>query len=1039
MLLKGLVRIFTAILIIYSLFRLSFTYFANNEENKMRAIAEKTVSEKYPGEKSFRMKELADAEFIRLADSMRAENVVSFLFTDYTYQDLKNKELKLGLDLQGGMSVTLEVGIDELVKTLSNNPTNPILIKAIDQANELKANTEADFVTLFAQSFTQQNPGAALSSLFTKAGSEVTPNSSNEEVLAFIRSEAKTAFNRTRTVLEQRINATGLENANINANEAKGIITVEMAGIQDPVSLRQNLQAAAKLEFYAVRKNLELAPNLNAAHDASVNYFKAQSGKDTSTTAAASTPNNDSLPAADSPKVAQTETENQSGASLSEMLANDSDKTGIDGADSTEMEEGLFTYMMPVINEQNQYVDMPIIGITTKANANKVMEILNLPIVKSKFPGNTKFIFGEVPGSEYDKNHPKANLGVYAVEVPPSGKAKIEGDKVASAKFDFQPGTGRPEISLEMTQQGALDWAEMTGANIGRPIAIVLDDYVYSAPNVNDKITGGRSSITGSFTPENGTQLADILKVGKLDAPARIVQEQVIGSTLGEESTTGGLTAFALSFLAIFAMMLIYYNTGGFVANLALIINLIITFGILATLRAALTMPGIAGLVLGVGMAVDVNVIIFERIKEELARGRSYTEAVNIGYKRSYAPVLDSHITGIITAAILLYFGFGAIKGFAITQLIALTLSLFTGIMVTRMITDIYMKKERHFKYITNLSQRTFRNANFGFIKARKVTYIISTIILILGAASFINGFDYGVEFAGGRSYNVRLEKDFATNDIRAALTSSFGDKAPVVKTVGSGNQFNITTDYLIEKTGRQNDSLVTVALLDGLKAAGMVAADVDYAHFNSTEYIQEKNTVLPSISEDLKRGAVYATIFAVIAIFLYILLRFKKWQYSFATIVSLVHDVAVVLALYSFLRHIVPFSLEIDQHFIAAMLTVIGFSMNDTVIVFDRIREYFRKDQKTDKAVIVNKAINSTLSRTLITSLTVFITVLILFIFGGEALRGFSFAMMIGIATGTYSTIFLGAPMLVDLDKKNTLSREEDEEERIKAIKAQA
>lgn len=1039
MLLKGLVRIFTAILIIYSLFRLSFTYFANNEENKMRAIAEKTVAEKYPGEKSFRLKELADAEFIRLADSMRAENVVSFLGTDYTYQDLKNKELKLGLDLQGGMSVTLEVGIDELVKSLSNNPTNPILLKAIDEANELKANTEADFVSLFAQAFTKQNPGAALSSLFTKAGSEISPNNTNEEVLAFIRKEAKTAFNRTRTVLEQRINATGLENANINANEAKGIITVEMAGIQDPVSLRQNLQAAAKLEFYAVRKNLELAPNLNAAHDASVAYFKAQSGQDTSkteeTTAATTTESNQ---VADTAQLAETSSDTSGAASLSEMLANDSDNTLL-GEDSAQMDEGLFTYMMPVINEQNQYVDMPIIGITTKANADKVMEILNLPIVKSKFPGNTKFIFGEVPGSEYDKSHPKANLGVYAVEVPPSGKARIEGDKVADARFDFQPGTGRPEISLEMTQQGAIDWAEMTGANIGRPIAIVLDDYVYSAPNVNDKITGGRSSITGSFTPENGTQLAEILKVGKLDAPARIVQEQVIGSTLGEESISGGLTAFGLSFLAIFALMLIYYNTGGFVANLALIINLIITFGILATLRAALTMPGIAGLVLGVGMAVDVNVIIFERIKEELDRGRSYTEAVNVGYKRSYAPVLDSHITGIITAAILLYFGFGAIKGFAITQLIALTLSLFTGIMVTRLITDMYMKKERHFKYITNISKRAFRNANFGFIKARKVTYIISSIILILGISSFINGFDYGVEFAGGRSYDVRLDKDYPTSDIRNALTASFGDKAPVVKTIGSGNQFNITTDYLIAKTGKENDSLVTVALLDGLKAAGMVPADVDYAHFNSTEYIQMKNTVLPSISEDLKRGAVYATIFAVIAIFLYILIRFKKWQYSFATIATLVHDVAVVLALYSFLRHIVPFSLEIDQHFIAAILTVIGFSMNDTVIVFDRIREYFRKDQKTDKAVIVNKAINSTLSRTLITSLTVFITVLILFIFGGEVLRGFSFAMMIGILTGTYSTIFLGAPMLVDLDKKNTLSREEDEEERIKAIKAQA
>ncbi|MBX9448742.1 MAG: protein translocase subunit SecDF [Taibaiella sp.] len=1044
MLLKGLVKIITAILIIYSLFRLSFTYFANNEENKMRAIAEKNVKEKFPNEKSYRQKELEDIEFIRLADSMRAENVVSLLGIDYTYQEVKNKELKLGLDLQGGMSVTLEVGIDELVKSLSNNATNPILLRAIDEANNKKANTEADFITLFGQAFTSQNPGAGLASLFTKVGnSKITPNSTNDEVLGIIRNEAKTAFRRTQTVLEQRINSTGLENANINANEAKGIITVEMAGIQDPVSLRQRLQAAAKLEFYVVRKNLELAPNLNAAHEASVAHFKGTTPEPKDTTQNAADTTKDIAAQDTTATTVKEQTvagQADSGqSSISDLLAGDSGKIASEEGDSTQMEEGLFSYMMPVINEQNQYMDMPIIGITTKTNASKVMEILNLPSVKSKFPPNTKFIFGEVPGSEYDRNHPKANLGIYAVVVPNTGKAKIEGDKVQSAKFDFQPGTGRPEISLEMTQQGALDWAEMTGANIGKPIAIVLDDYVYSAPNVNDKITGGRSSITGNFTPESGNELAQILEVGKLDAPAKIVQEQVIGSTLGAESIKGGLTAFALSFLVIFALMIVYYNTGGFVANLALVINLIITFGILATMGATLTMPGIAGLVLGIGMAVDVNVIIFERIKEELVLGKSYTEAVDLGYKHSYAPVLDSHFTGIITAIIMLAFGFGAIKGFAVTQLIALILSLFTGIFVTRMITDMYMKRGRHFNYFTGLSRKLFQKANFGFIKARKITYVISAVLILLGVVSFFNGFDYGVEFSGGRSFDIRFAKEYSTTDIRDALRPAFENKAPLVKTIGSGNQFNITTDYLISNTGKENDSLVIGAMLDGLKKANIVPADVDYAHFNSLDYIQKKNTVLPSISEDLKRGAIYATVFSILAIFLYILIRFRKWQYSLATIISLVHDAAIVLAIYSFLRHIVPFSLEIDQHFIAAMLTVIGFSMNDTVIVFDRIREYFRKDKTTDKATVVNKAINSTLSRTVITSLTVFITVLILFIFGGEVLRGFSFAMMIGILAGTYSSIFLASPILVDLDKTNTLAKEEDKEERIRALKAQA
>lgn len=1037
MLVKGLVKILTAILIIYSLFRLSFTYFTNTEENKMRAVAEKYVNETFPNEKTFKKKELEDLEFIRLADSLRGENVVSILGVDYTYQDLKKKELKLGLDLQGGMSVTLEVGIDEMIKSMASNGNNPVLLKAIDEANNLKANTEADFITLFGQAFEKQNPGGSLAALFTQAGQiKITPNNTNAQVLDVIRTEAKEAFKRTTNVIEQRVNATGLENANINANEAKGIITVELAGIQDPVTLRQNLQAAAKLEFWIVRKASEVAPFLMTAQEASVNYFKSANKKDTTATTTVAA--NDSLKVTDSNKVATASSD--SAGSLSDLLGNDPSTAALAGDDTTAGVEGLFKYMAPAANEQGQMQDVSFFGYTTKINGAKVLEILNLPTVKSKFPPNTKFLLGEFPWSDVDRNDPKAMYGVYAIQTKPnSTKPEMEGDKVESARFDFQPGTGRAQITLNMSQEGAIEWANLTGANVGKPIAIVLDEYVYSAPNVNEKISGGTSSITGNFTPESGGNLAKILEIGKLDAPARIVQEQVIGSTLGAESIRGGLTSFGFAFLIIFALMVVYYNTGGFVANLALIINLIITFGILATLGATLTMPGIAGLVLGIGMAVDVNVIIFERIKEELALGKSYPEAVSLGYKHSYAPVLDSHITGIITALILFSFGFGAIKGFAITQLIALILSLFTGIFVTRMITDFYMKKGRHFNYFTGISKKLFQKANIGFVKFRKKSYIFSSILILLGVASFFNGFDYGVEFSGGRSFDLKLDKEYTTAEIRDVLKPVFGEKAPLVKTIGSGNQFNITTDYLIDKSGKENDSIVSAAMMGGLKSANIVPADVDFAQFNSPEYIMKKNLVLPSISEDLKRGAIYATLFAMIAIFLYILIRFRKWQYSFAAIVSLVHDAAVVLAMYSFLRHIVPFTMEIDQHFIAAMLTVIGFSMNDTVIVFDRVREYFRKDNKSDKAVVITKAINSTLSRTVITSLTVFITVLILFIFGGEVLRGFAFAMMIGIVAGTYSSIFLASPLLVDLDKKNTLSVEEDKEAKIKALKEQA
>jgi SecD/SecF fusion protein len=567
-------------------------------------------------------------------------------------------------------------------------------------------------------------------------------------------------------------------------------------------------------------------------------------------------------------------------------------------------------------------------------------------------------------------------------------------------------------------------WAKMTTKNIGKPIAIVLDNMVYSAPNVNDAITTGSTSISGNYTIKTAQDLVDILKIGALPATAKIVQEQLIGPTLGKTTVEGGLMSFGIAFLVIFALMLLYFNTGGWVANIALILNLLFTIGILSALGFTLTAPGIAGLVLTIGMAVDTNVIIFERIKEELTKGKSYQMAVSDGYKRSMSPVLDAHVTTLLTACILAYFGLGPVLGFATTQIIGILLSLFCGILVSRLITDIYTSKNRHFEYFTKVSKSIFKHANFKFIEFRKYAYLLSVVVLIMGIASFFNGFDEGVEFAGGRSYTVKFNKAVNTEEVRAALKPVFGDEAPIIKTIDTKNQVNITTSYLIKKQGKEVDKLVETKLYEGL--VKFLPQGTSFKDFEE-KYKQSSQTVLPSISEELKSGATNATIFAIIAICLYIFIRFRDWRYSLGTIFSLLHDVLVTLIVFSFLRRVVPFALEIDQHFIAAVLTVIGFSMNDTVIVYDRIREDSNLMKGSDNASIINRAINETLSRTIMTSLTVFLVILILFFFGGEVTKGFAFAMLIGVITGTYSSIFVAAPVLVDFAKNRPLGRAEN------------
>jgi SecD/SecF fusion protein len=1030
--LKGLVKFFTVALILISLYQLSFTFIVRNVEQKTRSKAERLAKAENPGVTGAELQKLADRRYQTIVDSLQGETVMSVpLLKKYTYMEAKEQELNLGLDLQGGMNVTLEVSLDDLVRSMSNNPKDAALNKAIADANKAKANSQANFVTLFGEAFTSNNPNGKLAYLFTKPSEkDLTLASTNEQVLSKISKEANDAIRRTYNVLLTRIDKFGVASPNINLDENKGIITVELAGVRDPERVRNYLQSTAKLQFFETYGNNEIIGALQPANDALAAYLSGE--KDPATATADST-----ATTTDTTATAAAKTAADTG-SLSSLLGdNQTATTGGKDSASLQMAEQqkknpLFAVWYPNITQQGNVNEGPIVGIVMKKDTAKLNQYLNLDVVRNKFPNNVRFFYG----AEEKKNtrNPNAPLYLYAIRTAPGGESKLEGDRVTDARMDYNPLTGKPEVAMSMDITGARVWKKMTGDNAGRYVAVVLDDKVYSAPLVNGEIPNGNTSISGNFTVEDATDLANILKSGKLPAPARIVQEQVVGPTLGAESIAAGMNSLIISFIVIFILMLVYYNTGGMVANISLILNVLFTIGILSALHATLTMPGIAGLVLGIGMAVDTNVIIFERIKEELAGGASYDEAIRKGYNNSLAPVLDGHVTILITSVILFVFGLGPVLGFATTQIISILLSLFCGILVSRLVTDMYMKRGRHFKYFTGLSKSVFKKAHFNFIGARKIAYAISVVVLLAGIASFFNGFHYGVEFSGGRSYTIRFDKPHQVTEIREKLKPVFGE-FPIVKTIGNENQMNITTGYLIEQQGQQVEGQVRTKLHEGLMAGGMIPAGTSMADFEN-RYLQSSQTVLPTISDDLKKGAVQATLFSLAAIFVYILLRFRKWQYSVGTIIALMHDVCITLAVFSFFKGIVPFALEIDQHFIAAILTVIGFSMNDTVIVFDRIREYFRKNPGEAKESVINRAINDTMSRTIMTSLTVFLSVLILFVFGGEVTRGFAFAMLIGVITGTYSSIFVAAPVLVDMDKKDALKNEVDREARIEELK---
>ena len=964
--LKGLIWFFAIALILISIWELSYTVVVRSYEAKVKTQAERIVKSQYPEATGEDKNALVKTRMRRILDSTKEKSIYPVIGT--SYQKCKENELNLGLDLQGGMSVTMEVGLEGLLKSISNNPKDPALIKAIQTATAQKIASNSDYITLFSKAFTQQNPGISLASKFAGAGKAIKITDSDDKVTSDIRTIAKGAINETYKILLKRIDKFGVAQPNINLDENKGIIQVELAGVTDKERVRKYLQASANLQFWAIYNLDEIGKGYeNAA------------------------------------------------TSLAAFLSGTTDSSGIaDSAKKAKYASALFEVMTPLdIRQEKIPYNRQYSFITHAKDTAMLNYYLSLDVVRNSFPTDSKILLGTEEVAEKGAKY----MNVYVVKTLAGEKAPMDGESVEEA-FQGYDDKGAPSIKMNMTSTGAKKWFDLTKNNVNRPVAIALDDIVYTAPNVVGAIEGGQTEISGKFTTEEAQDLSNILKSGKTNAPAKIVAEQVVGPTLGEASVNGGMMAFGIAFLVIFSLMFLYYNSGGWVANISLVLNLLFTIGVLSAMGFTLTAAGIAGLVLTIGLAVDTNVIIFERIKEELTKGKAYPQAINDGYRRSLAPVIDAHVTTFLTAAILFVFGLGPVLGFATTQMLGIVLSLFCGILVSRLITDFWTNKNRHFNYFTGISKRVFKHASFKFIEYRKVAYGISVVVLLLGIGSYFNGFHEGVEFKGGRSYTVAFPQTVKNDAVRDDLKNAFDGDFPVIKTVGDSKHLNITTSY---KKGVDNaDSLVQTRLYQGLQK---VLPGISYADFAKNNILSSQ-TVQPTISEELKKGAIKATLFAMLIIFLYIFVRFRDWRYSVGTIVALLHDVFVTLAVFSFFKNIVPFPLEIDQHFIAAVLTVIGFSMNDTVIVFDRIREYSGTAKKGEsKGSIINRAINDTLSRTIMTSLTVFLTILILFIFGGEVTRGFAFAMLIGVITGTYSSIFVASPVLVDLGKSKALT----------------
>ena len=990
---KGAIRFVAILLLLASLWQLSFTLVTNVQENRAEKYAEnKAVAAMQSAEFS----KVAEADQAFYLDSIRKDESRWYLdsissekiYFGYTFKDVKSKSINLGLDLKGGMNVMLQVQLKDLVKALAGNNTAPEFTKALALAQERSVNSRLDYITLFADAWKETSNGMPLAQIFGtfELRDKIGPESTDEQVIEVIRAEAESAVSNSFNVLRNRIDRFGVTQPNIQKLGNSGRILVELPGVKEPERVRKLLQGTASLEFWATYDNAEIE-----AYLAEANATLAQLLGDEETV------------------VEETKTE---GDILAEELQQNEADAAAEAA--YRKQNPLFSVLQPSGARGNA-----CIGYAHYADTAKINKYFAMPQIKGLFPPEFKPMWA-VKASPYIPGGNTFEL-VAIKATSRDGKAPLDGGVVTDARVQYGNTGGNPEVSMSMNGEGASVWARMTGDNIGKQIAIVLDGMVYSYPMVNSKIEGGSSQITGNFTLEEAEDLANVLKSGKLPAPATIIQEQVVGPSLGAESINAGLISFVIAFVLVLIYMILFYQGAGLVADVALLCNVVLLFGTLVSFGAVLTLPGIAGLVLTLGMAVDANVIIYERVKEELRAGKGLSKAIADGYSNAYSAIIDGQITTLLTGFVLFVFGSGPVQGFATTLIIGIITSVLTSIFITRIIFDDRVSKGKNVTFDNKLTRNFLQNTRVDFLGKKKIAYIVSgTLILISLVSIFTKGFTYGVDFTGGRTYVVRFDQPVSAEEVRAAAIAEF-DGAVEVKQFGGESQMKITTQYLVDDESTDADAEVENKLYNALN--GFFATDLAFEDFTSTlenpNGIISSDKVGPTIANDITRDAIIAVIIALFVIFAYIAVRFRGWTWGLGGVTGLAHTALIVIGFFSLFSGILPFSLDIDQTFIAAILTIIGYAINDTVVIFDRIREYKELHPKADFRQNVNEALNSTLSRTMNTSLTTLVTMLAIAIFGGEVIRGLAVALILGIVIGTYASIFIATPIMYDVTRK--------------------
>ena len=1000
---KGAIRFVAILLAIACLWQLSFTLVTKVQENKAAKYAEAAVAAAENSaafakvsemDKAFYLDSIRKVENRHYIDSISSEKV----YFGYTFKDVKSKEINLGLDLKGGMNVMLQVQLKDLVKALAGGNAAPEFAQALDLAQERSVNSRQDYITLFAEAWKEVSNGMPLAQIFGtyEMRDKIGPDSTDEQVIEVIRAEAESAISNSFNVLRNRIDRFGVTQPNIQKLGNSGRILVELPGVKEPERVRKLLQGTASLEFWTTYDNAEVE-----AYLAEANATLAELLADVEEVEVAETPaEGEDVVAAE---LAQAENEAANAAAYRKQ-------------------NPLFSVLQP--SGARGYA---CIGYASYADTAQVNKYIAMAKNRGIFPPEFKPMWSVKPSQAFANNEYIYEL-VAIKAASRDGKAPLDGGVVTDARVSYGNTGGNPSVSMSMNAEGANVWARLTKDNIGKQVAIVLDGMVYSYPTVNTEITGGSSEISGNFTLEEAEDLANVLKSGKLPAPATIIQEQVVGPSLGAESINAGLISFVIAFLLVLLYMAFFYQGAGLVADIALLVNVLFLFGTLVSFGAVLTLPGIAGLVLTLGMAVDANVIIYERVKEELRAGKGLGKAIADGYANAYSAIIDGQITTLLTGIVLFIFGSGPVQGFATTLIIGIITSVLTSIFITRIIFDDRVSKGKNVTFENNFTRNFLQNTKVDFLGKKKFAYLLSGALIVISLVSiFTKGFTYGVDFTGGRTYVVRFDQPVAAEAVREAAIAEF-EGAVEVKQFGGESQMKITTQYLVENESTDADAEVEAKLYNAVK--GFFANEVSFAEFTSTlenpNGIISSDKVGPTIANDITRNAIIAVIIALFVIFAYIAVRFNGWTWGLGGVAGLAHTALIVIGFFSLFSGILPFSLDIDQTFIAAILTIIGYAINDTVVIFDRIREYKELHPKADFKQNVNAALNSTLSRTMNTSLTTLITMLAIAIFGGEVIRGLAVALILGIIVGTYASIFIATPIMFDVTKKVAAKKEE-------------